>query len=309
MRMAVSIGSVLLVLLLVLGIGWYVFRRRLMPQPNGKLLPSGARPGARMGDPDPDNLGGLAGANPPALADSSTAMMYSAPNQNSGFVPPQIFPQSDASMIPPGSRTFPLANGNDGFAPSRNTFTAYTSSDGITWIALAGSSVTITMTDPVLAGLAVTSHNSTALGTVVFDTVAIGQASTCPVNWNCADIGAPATTGGQSVNGTTWTVQGAGGDIWGTSDQFHYLWQGLTTDGSVSAQVTSQTNTSPWAKTGVMIRQSTDPGSAFYAALVTPGNGILVQYRATMGAASATAASISSTVPQYLKIRKSRQYF
>src|SRR5436190_15405294 len=41
-----------------------------------------------------------------------------------------------------------------------------------------------------------------------------------------------------------------------------------------------------WAKAGVMLRQSSDPNSAFYYAMVTPGNGISVQYRPSAGAST-----------------------
>jgi outer membrane protein assembly factor BamB len=124
----------------------------------------------------------------------------------------------------------------------------------------------------------------------------------CPTGWNCADIGAPAAPGGQSLNGSVWTVTGAGNDIWARSDQFHFVWQPLPGGGRVQARVVSQQNTGPWAKSGVMLRQSTDPGSAFYAAYVTPGNGIVVQYRASQGAVAARATSITGAAPAYLRV-------
>jgi hypothetical protein len=54
-----------------------------------------------------------------------------------------------------------------------NSFTAFTSADGITWAPVAKSTVTITMTAPALAGLVVTSHNPGALSAVVFNQVAL----------------------------------------------------------------------------------------------------------------------------------------
>lgn len=43
-----------------------------------------------------------------------------------GFIPPspQIFPQSEASMIPPGSGAFPVVSNNNGFAPASSAFSA-----------------------------------------------------------------------------------------------------------------------------------------------------------------------------------------
>jgi outer membrane protein assembly factor BamB len=192
---------------------------------------------------------------------------------------------------------------------SGNTYSTYTSTDGVTWTIVGGSTVTLNMTGPLMAGLAVTSHDVGIPGTTTFDTVRINTSLPpppgCPSGWSCADVGNPALAGNQNLNGGTWTIQGAGGDIWGTADQFHFVWQQLAADGSVSAHVVSQQNTDGWAKAGVMLRQSTDPGSAYYSAFVTPSNGINVQYRAAQGAASAQLVALAGTAPAYLRVARS----
>jgi outer membrane protein assembly factor BamB len=201
----------------------------------------------------------------------------------------------------PGSTPAYLRVGRSG-----TTYSAYTSSDGINWSAIAGSTVTISgLSRTLLAGLAVTSHNSGALSAATFDTVSL---STCPAGWTCGDIGAPALAGSESVGNGVWTVRGAGGDIWGTSDQFHYIWQTFGVDGVLSARVASQTNTSPWAKAGVMFRAGTDPSSVYYAVLVTPGNGIVVQYRTGQGLQTSQIA-INGSAPAYLKASRSGNIF
>src|SRR2546421_3794347 len=103
----------------------------------------------------------------------------------------------------------------------------------------------------------------------------------------------------------TTLFRSAGGDIWATSDQFHFVSQSLAANGSVSAHVVSQTNTSSWAKAGVMLRQSSDPGSAYYAVLITPGNGIVVQYRTAQGNTTQQSVKVSGSVPAYLKVARS----
>ncbi len=192
-------------------------------------------------------------------------------------------------------------------ARSGSTYTTYTSPDGTTWTPVAGSSVTLNMSGSILAGLAVTSHFAGNLSTVTFDSVNIVTTSltACPNGWSCADIGNPALTGSQTYSNGTWTIRGGGNDIWGASDQFHYVWQSLPGDGSVSAHILSQTNTSTWAKAGVMLRQTTDPGSPFYAAYVTPANGINVQYRTAQGTAAIQLVGLTGTVPTYLKVARS----
>jgi hypothetical protein len=192
-------------------------------------------------------------------------------------------------------------------------FTAYTSTNGSTWTPIPGSTVTLNLTGPLLAGLAVTSHNSGALSVVGMDTVSISNTAppvpqACAVGWTCADIGGATPAGGQTLVNGTWTVSGGGGDIWGTTDAFHYIWQSLATDGGVSAHITSQTNTDPWAKAGVMLRATNNPGSPYYAVFITPGNGVAVQYRTAQGGTS-TQVLATGTVPLYLAVGRSGTTF
>ena len=57
-----------------------------------------------------------------------------------------------------------------------------------------------------------------------------------------------------------WTIKAGGADITGTADEFRFVWEKLPGNGSVIAHVLTQTNTSPGAKAGVMLRATTDPG-------------------------------------------------
>jgi hypothetical protein len=57
---------------------------------------------------------------------------------------------------------------------SGSTFTAYTSADGVTWTLIPGSTITLSLGTTPLAGLAVTSHKSGTLGTVVMSGVTAG---------------------------------------------------------------------------------------------------------------------------------------
>jgi hypothetical protein len=124
----------------------------------------------------------------------------------------------------------------------------------------------------------------------------------CPAGWSCADIGTPVVAGGQTVDNGTWTVWGGGRDIFGTSDQFHYVWQSLTGDGGIAATIVSQADTSSWAKAGVMLRSSTDANSPYYAAYVTPGNVIAVQYRGHDGGGATDAVKVTGGAPVGLEV-------
>src|SRR5258706_8315654 len=165
------------------------------------------------------------------------------------------------------------------------TYSASTSNDGITWTVIPGSSIGISsLSGTLLAGMAITSHNTVDSSQVVFDNVIInGQvaSSGCPVNYTCGDIGSPTLSGSTSFNNNTFTLNGAGNDIWTTDDQFQYAYQALNGDGEIVAKVNSQTNTNPWAKAGVMIKESVTPGSKYVLMAVTPSNGLRMQYNFT----------------------------
>lgn len=72
---------------------------------------------------------------------------------------------------------------------------------------------------------------------------------------------------------------GAGRDIWWRMDQFHFIAQPVGATASLSAQVLAQTRTHPWAKVGLMLRDSSSAGAPYVDILVTPNRGIVVQYR------------------------------
>ena len=64
----------------------------------------------------------------------------------------------------------------------------------------------------------------------------------------------------------------------GPTDEFHYVYQSFSGDGTIIARVTSQTNTDDWAKSGIMIKESPAAGSKYVLLAVTPDNGVTFQY-------------------------------
>jgi hypothetical protein len=196
---------------------------------------------------------------------------------------------------------------------------AATSSDGKTFTLVPGAEMTVPMPARSLAGVAVSSGAAGRLVRAVVSKVSVGRPTTtprpypsahpCPTGYSCADIGDPALVGDQSLAGTTWTLSGSGFDIWATSDQFHFVWQPVTANASVSARVTSVSNTSPNSKAGVMLRAGTGAAAAWYGVFVTPGDGIEVQYRSQAGDICAQNANPAGGPPQYLRVADSGGVF
>ena len=109
-------------------------------------------------------------------------------------------------------------------------------------------------------------------------TINYDEFTTPPTPWHEGDVGHPTVAGYSSYDNGVFTVSGAGGDIWGPTDEFHYVYQGFSGDGTIIARVTSQTDTDDWAKSGIIVKESTAAGSKYVMLAVTPENGTSFQY-------------------------------
>jgi len=132
-----------------------------------------------------------------------------------------------------------------------------------------------------------------------------------PAIWSDRDIGSPGRPGGTFADRNTgiWTVSGGGSDIWNTSDQFHFAYQSFTGDGSATARVASLSNTDPWAKAGVMFRDSSLANAPFADVVVTPGNGVDFQWRASQGGQPGSINLAGFTAPLWVQLVRSGNDF
>jgi regulation of enolase protein 1 (concanavalin A-like superfamily) len=117
--------------------------------------------------------------------------------------------------------------------------------------------------------------------------------------WASQDVGSVGATGIASDSGGTFTIQGAGADIWNTADEFRYVYRQLSGDVAITARVASQQNTNASAKSGVMIRNTLGAADQYAIMAVTPGSGTTFQYRATSGANAIENAKTAGIVAPY----------
>jgi beta-glucanase (GH16 family) len=130
-----------------------------------------------------------------------------------------------------------------------------------------------------------------------------------PSPWQTQDIGAVAAAGAASHSSGTFTVDGSGADIWGSADEFRYVYQTLNGNGQITARVASQQNTNGWAKAGVMIRESLSAGSKHAMMVLTPGNGLAFQRRTSTGGASDNTAGGAASAPRWVRLVRSGSTF
>jgi glucosylceramidase len=125
-----------------------------------------------------------------------------------------------------------------------------------------------------------------------------------PNPWVTADIGTVGLVGSATYGSGTFTVKGSGDDIWNTADAFRYAYQVVSGNCEIRARVVSMQNTDPWAKAGVMIRESAASGAVNAAVVLTPNNGVSFQVRAnTGGGGTATVVGGGTvTAPRWLRL-------
>ena len=94
------------------------------------------------------------------------------------------------------------------------------------------------------------------------------RAGGLPPGWRCGNVG-PGENGAGFCEyevddelSPNIVVRGAGADIWGSADAFHYAYKALNGDGEIVARVVSVTNVDVWTKVGVMIRDGLTAGAA-----------------------------------------------
>jgi hypothetical protein len=131
--------------------------------------------------------------------------------------------------------------------------------------------------------------------------------------------GMPGSVGGITYDPVTrtYTMTGSGEDIWdvtdprqtGYHDEFHFAYKQLSGAGSIIAKLESLTNTDPWTKAGVMIRETLDSNSVYAMVAITPENGVTFQYRIDKAGETTTMEQADVNAPHWVKINRTQNTF
>jgi len=137
---------------------------------------------------------------------------------------------------------------------------------------------------------------------------------TAPRDWTKNEVkelslwfrGYPASVG-SFVEGPvgTYTMTGSGWDIEGNADGFHFAYKTLTGVGSIVAKIESVENTHVWAKAGVMIRETLEPGSVQAMTVITPEQGVSFQRRIVTDDVTSNTTTGGIVAPYWVKLERS----
>lgn len=180
------------------------------------------------------------------------------------------------------------------------TFTGYASADGVAWTQIGNA--TIPVNGSVSIGLAGGGNTFGTLATSTFDNVAL--LAGLPSPWQNTDVGNTGAAGSAgSVNGA-FVVSGAGDEVGGSYDQFHYVYQPLAGDGQMIARIASIENGGPNTKAAVVIRETVDGWPPAREAIVgvRPENGAFFAARAEPQTDAALTQGPAVAPPQWVKL-------
>jgi signal transduction histidine kinase len=179
------------------------------------------------------------------------------------------------------------------------SFYGYVSKDGTNWQPF-GAPVEIPMSETVEIGLVVASRSTENVATAVFDHI-----SGLPTAPTQTAVGGPMRAGQFTQEDGRVTLRGSGHDIWISPDQFYFAHTPLTGAGEIVAHIVDFSATDPWAKAGLMIRESLATDAQFVDLLQTGANGCSLQRRKTAeGSAPLSVNDPSLKPPHWLKLTR-----
>jgi hypothetical protein len=166
-----------------------------------------------------------------------------------------------------------------------NVFSAFLSTDGVSWTEVAGSPETIALPSTVYVGLVALRDGSTApQTTVTIDNVTV---QTSAPSWQFADVGDVGPAGSQTQTGpSSFTITAGGDDVWAGADAFRFVYQPMSGDGEITAYISDLTLPAGAAFSlgGVMIRADLTAGSMHATMMTTTQNKAKFRRRVTTNA-------------------------
>lgn len=128
--------------------------------------------------------------------------------------------------------------------------------------------------------------------------------------WQVTEIGDVPVPGQSSQYQGIYLLENTGRDRWGNEDKMHFIYRELVGDGEISARLDGFFGEAPSGKTGLMIRGSTDHGSAMAAVSVVKDDGPFITLRSRQDLYSVNYAYDGlPQLPNWLMIKREEDMY
>jgi uncharacterized protein YceK len=217
-------------------------------------------------------------------------------------------PVISSLSVTTGSIGSPVVISGTGFGASQGSSVVLLNGTAVTINTWSATSISITIpvgatSGPLVVSVAPGMNDSNP---VVFTVTS----QPLPSSWLDQDVGSTGLAGSASYANGVFTVKGAGAQIYGTADAFHFVYQPLSGDGTIIARLVSVQGGSGYVAPGVMIRETLTAGSTnAETADWSANSAIYFDARTSTGAGTTPYASVSATLPYWVKVSRSGNTF
>ncbi|MEZ4775558.1 MAG: PKD domain-containing protein [Bacteroidia bacterium] len=154
---------------------------------------------------------------------------------------------------------------------------------------------------------------NTANVMIIVKEPATSSGCTLPSGWLNEDIGNVGFSGKACEDGTgVFTIEASGADIWDKIDAFQYVYKPMTGNGEIVMRVNALLETHAWAKSGLMMRESLDPGSKNAYTFIAASGRYTFQRRVNNGGLTTSTNSPKDTpipIPYWVKLVRQDNMF
>jgi len=124
-----------------------------------------------------------------------------------------------------------------------------------------------------------------------------------PTPWVNEEVGSVSHAGSVAYRAGVFRVRSSGTNTLGAEDSCHFVFKPVSGTSEVIARVTKVQLTDPWARAGLMMRESLAAGSRNVFLSVTAARGGVFQWRGRLGEETSVTLDRSFTVPSWLKLK------
>ena len=190
--------------------------------------------------------------------------------------------------------------------------TNFGSTQGTSTVKFNGTTATATTWSA--SSIAVIVPNGATTGNVIVNVGGVNSngvsftVTKIPTGWLDADIGSVGLAGSATFAGGTFSVSGAGNQVYSSADGMHFAYQPLSGDGTIIARLTSFPGSTGSSQAGLMIRQTLDPGATNVFVADQPST-MYLSDRLSTGASTTIYWGSSITLPTWVKLVRSGNTF
>ena len=128
-------------------------------------------------------------------------------------------------------------------------------------------------------------------------------------SWQNEDIGSVRLPGSASSASRVFHLTSSGTNIFGQSDSFHFVFRPVKGDSEMVARVVQVQYSAPWAKAGLMMRESLAADSRNVFLALTPVRVGVFQWRERPGETTSGEVDREMSVPRWIRLRREGNLF